>query len=123
LRYLFSAMSIKTIPYSEFLKLVKEGKVSEVAITQSQIQGRLLDDGSGSGKGELFRTVRVDSNISQLFEKNNITFEVEIESTFFRDLFSWIFPIFIFVGIWYFMIRRMTGHHSLALGVAVDQRF
>ncbi len=106
---IFSAMSIKTIPYSEFLKLVKEGKVSEVAITQNQIQGRLLDDGSGSGKGELFRTVRVDSNISQLLEENNITFKGEIESTFFRDLFSWIFPIFIFVGIWYFMMRRMTG--------------
>jgi len=106
---IFSALSIKTIPYSEFLKLVKEGKVSEVAITQNQIQGRLLNDGSESGKGELFRTVRVDSDISQLLEENNIKFKGEIESTFFRDLLSWIVPIFIFVGIWYFMMRRMTG--------------
>lgn len=106
---IFSALSIKTIPYSEFLKLVKEGKVSEAAITQNQIQGRLLNDGSESGKGELFRTVRVDSDISQLLEENNIKFKGEIESTFFRDLLSWIVPIFIFVGIWYFMMRRMTG--------------
>ena len=83
---IFSALSIKTIPYSEFLKLIKEGKVSEVAITQNQIQGRLLNDGSESGKGELFRTVRVDSDISQLLEENNIKFKGEIESTFFRDL-------------------------------------
>jgi cell division protease FtsH len=106
---IFSAFSIKTIPYSEFLKLVKEGKVSEVAITQNQIQGRLLDHGSGSGRGELFRTIRVDSDISQLLEENNIKFKGEIESTFFRDLFSWIVPIFIFFGIWYFIMRRMTG--------------
>lgn len=106
---LFSAFSIKTIPYSEFLKLVKEGKVTEVAITQNQIQGRLLDNGSGSGQSKLFRTVRVDSDISQLLEENNIRFKGEIESTFFRDLFSWIIPIFIFVGIWYFMMRRMAG--------------
>ncbi|MBW2449385.1 MAG: ATP-dependent zinc metalloprotease FtsH [Deltaproteobacteria bacterium] len=106
---IFTALSIKTIPYSEFLKLVKEGKVSEVAITQNQIQGRLLKDGIESGKGELFRTVRVDSDISQVLEENNIKFKGEIESTFFRDLFSWIVPIFIFVGIWYFMMRRMTG--------------
>jgi len=106
---LFSAFSIKTIPYSEFLKLVKEGKVTEVAITQNQIQGRLLDNGSGSGQSKLFRTVRVDSDISQLLEENNIKFKGEIESTFFRDLFSWIIPIFIFVGIWYFMMRRMAG--------------
>jgi len=106
---IFSAFSIKTIPYSEFLKLVKEGKVSEVAITQNQIQGRLLDHGSESGRGELFRTIRVDSDISQLLEENNIKFKGEIESTFFRDLFSWIVPIFIFFGIWYFIMRRMTG--------------
>ena len=106
---LFSALSIKTIPYSEFLKLVKEGKVTEVAITQNQIQGRLLDDGGKSDQGKLFRTVRVDSDISQLLEQNNIKFKGEIESTFFRNLFSWIIPIFIFVGIWYFMMRRMAG--------------
>jgi cell division protease FtsH len=106
---IFSELSVKTIPYSEFLKLVKEGKVSEVAITQNQIQGRLFNDGSASGKGELFRTVRVDSDISQLLDENNIKFKGEIESTFFRDLFSWIVPIFIFVGIWYFMMRRMAG--------------
>ena len=46
---IFSAMSVKTIPYSEFLKLIKEGKVSEVAITQNQIQGRLIKNGSESG--------------------------------------------------------------------------
>ncbi|MGD9333853.1 MAG: ATP-dependent zinc metalloprotease FtsH [Desulfobacterales bacterium] len=106
---LSSALSIKTIPYSEFLKLVKEGKVTEVAITQNQIQGRLLEDGSESGQDKLFRTVRVDSDISRLLEENNIKFMGEIESTFFRNLFSWIIPIFIFVGIWYFMMRRMAG--------------
>jgi len=106
---IFSAMSIKTIPYSEFLKLVKEGKVSEVAITQNQIQGRLLNDGNESVKDEMFRTVRVDSDMSKLLEENNIKFKGEIESTFFRDLLSWIVPIFIFVGIWDFMMRRMTG--------------
>jgi cell division protease FtsH len=106
---IFSMMSVKTIPYSEFLALVKEGKVSEVAITHNQIQGRILKNGSKSDQGELFRTVRVDPDISQLLEKNNIEFKGEIESTFFRDLFSWIVPIFIFVGIWYFMMRRMAG--------------
>jgi len=106
---LFSALSIKTIPYSEFLKLVKEGKVTEVAITQNQIQGRLLEDGTESGQGKSFRTVRVDSDISRLLEESNIKFMGEIESTFFRNLFSWIIPIFIFVGIWYFMMRRMAG--------------
>ena len=106
---LLTAISIKTIPYSEFLSLVKQGLVKEVAITQNQIQGRMAGDGNGSASGELFRTVRVDSDISELLEENQIVFKGEIESTFFRDIFSWIIPIIIFVGLWYFLFRRMAG--------------
>jgi cell division protease FtsH len=104
-----SAMAIQTIPYSDFLKYVKEGKVKEVAITQNQIQGRFVTEANDTGPGKMFRTVRVDTDISQMLDENNITFKGEIESTFFRDIFSWIFPILVFVGLWYFLMRRMAG--------------
>ena len=96
--YLASTFSIRTIPYSEFLKLVKENKVSEVAISANQIQGRLRDNGNAQGKGHLFKTVRVDPEISGLLEEHNVTFKGQPESTFLRDLFSWVFPIFLFIG-------------------------
>ena len=109
---LFSALSIRNIPYSEFLDYLKQGQLSEVAITSNQIQGRLKTEGDDSSSGEMFRTVRVDSDLSSLLEEYKVTFKGEIESTFFRDLLSWIVPIFIFVGIWFFMMRRMTGQQQ-----------
>ena len=63
---LSSAFSIRTIPYSEFLKMLKENRVEEVAITENQIQGKLKGEEKTSGQGELFKTVRVDPNISNL---------------------------------------------------------
>jgi len=107
--YLASFFSIQTIPYSEFLRLVKENKVAEVAITQDQIQGRMTVDGADQGKGERFKTVRVDPEISRLLEQHNITFKGQIEPTFLKNLLSWIFPIFLFIGIWYFFMKRMAG--------------
>jgi len=107
--YLASSFSIQTIPYSEFLRLVKENKVAEVAITQDQIQGRMTVDGADQGKGERFKTVRVDPEISRLLEQHNITFKGQIEPTFLKNLLSWIFPIFLFIGIWYFFMKRMAG--------------
>jgi len=95
---LFSALSIRTIPYSEFLDLLKKGQLSEVAITSNQIQGRLKGAGDGKAAGDMFRTVRVDPDLSGLLEEYQVTFKGEIESTFFRDIFSWIIPVFIFVG-------------------------
>ncbi len=106
---LYSAFAIKTIPYSEFLGLLKEDKISEVAISANQIQGKLKGDQGTSQGDSLFRTVRVDSDTSSLLQEYGVTFKGEIESRFFANLFSWLLPIFIFLGIWYFMMRRMSG--------------
>jgi len=49
-----SNAAMKTLPYSEFLKLAKEGKISEVAVMDNVIQGVMLDENSNSGRGEPF---------------------------------------------------------------------
>ncbi|MBW2027114.1 MAG: ATP-dependent zinc metalloprotease FtsH [Deltaproteobacteria bacterium] len=110
--YLVTMLAIRTIPYSEFLKLLKAGKVTEVAIGANQIQGRLAADVSPTGRAQLFRTVRVDPEIADLLAKYNVTFKGEVESTFLRDLFSWVVPIFLFIGVWYFFMKRMTGQQA-----------
>jgi len=107
--YLVGMFTVRTIPYSEFLSLLKEHKVSEVAIGEGAIQGRLIDGETAEGRGELFKTIRVDPEISKLLEEYHVTFKGEIESTFLRDLFSWVFPILVFFGIWYFLFQKMAG--------------
>jgi cell division protease FtsH len=107
--FIINTFSIRTIPYSQFLKLLKQDKVKEVAISANQIQGRGYLDDSAPEKWETFRTVRVDPEISQLMEEHNVVFKGEVESTILRDLLSWIVPIFIFVGVWYLLMKRMQG--------------
>ena len=68
------ALSIRTVPYSEFLELLKEGKVTEVAVRANQIQGRIRVNGEADGQGQLFKTVRVDPEISQLLSAQGVTF-------------------------------------------------
>nr|HID58765.1 ATP-dependent metallopeptidase FtsH/Yme1/Tma family protein [Desulfobacterales bacterium] len=109
---LASMLAIKTIPYSHFLKLLKEGKVHEVSVTANEIRGRLKDGISDPNTPRLFRTVRVSNDLAELLEKYNITFTGRVESTFFRDLASWVIPVFLFVGVWYYLIKRMTGQQG-----------
>jgi cell division protease FtsH len=106
---IFSAFSIKTISYSDFLKALNENRVTEVAITSNIIQGRMKAAGDSSEQGQPFRTIRVDPDLSDLLSGHNVQFKGEIESTFVRDLLSRIVPIIMFVGIWYFMMKRMQG--------------
>ena len=107
--YLGKALSIKTIPYSRFLDLLNQNKVAEVAVTENRIQGRMKSDKPGAEKGEAFRTIRVDPDLSELLEAHNVTFKGEVQSNFLANLFSWFFPILLFFGIWYFFMKRMAG--------------
>ncbi|MEI6127987.1 MAG: ATP-dependent metallopeptidase FtsH/Yme1/Tma family protein, partial [Pseudomonadota bacterium] len=106
---LVSFFSIQTIPYSKFLKHLNDNKISEVAITANQIQGKMKGEGTEQGKEIMFKTIRVDPNLSDLLEQHNVSFKGEIESTLFRDLLSWIVPLLVFGGIWYFIMKKMTG--------------
>jgi len=106
---LFSALSVQVIPYSEFLKALAENRVAEVAITSNQIQGRLKPTADSKEQGQAFRTIRVDQDLSELLSGRGVIFKGEIESTFVRDLLSWVVPVFLFVGIWFFLMKRMQG--------------
>jgi cell division protease FtsH len=64
------------------------------------------------GETKAFRTVRVDPELSSLLEQYKVVFKGEVESTFLRDLLSWVFPIILFVGIWYFVIKKMGAQQA-----------
>lgn len=106
--YLASLLAIQTIPYSQFLSLLKEGKITEVAISENIITGKMLSEGPGN-REKSFRTVRVDHELSELLKEHNVTFTGEVESTFMRDLLSWLLPLLIFVGVWYYLVQRIQG--------------
>jgi cell division protease FtsH len=110
--YISSMFAVQTIPYSQFLNFLKSGKIVEVAITANQIQGKMKMDGGAPDETKAFKTIRVDPELSTLLEQYKIVFKGEIESTFLRDLFSWVFPILLFVGIWYFFMKKMGAQQA-----------
>jgi len=110
--YISSMFATQVIPYSQFLSLLKTGKITEVAVTANQIQGKMKVDASAAGETKGFRTIRVDPEISTLLDQYKINFKGEIESTFLRDLLSWVFPLMVFIGIWYFMMKRMGSQQT-----------
>jgi cell division protease FtsH len=109
--YIASMYAAQVIPYSQFLALLKSGKVTEIAVTANQIQGKMKVDGTPEDF-KPFKTIRVDPDLSKVLEQYPVSFKGEIESTFLRDLFSWVFPLLLFVGVWYFLMKRMGGSQA-----------
>ncbi len=97
---------VESIPYSRFQQLLKDGQVQDITIGTNAIRGTLksaLPDGSTK-----FVTTRVEPDLASQLDQYNVTYTQRVESTFLRDLMSWIIPAVVFFAIWMFLIRRFA---------------
>ena len=108
---------VARIPYSEFVSQLKEGRISELAISERQIEGRLKEPLSG---GQLrFTTLRVEPQLAALLEQYPVRYSGKLESTLLRDVLSWVVPALLFFAIWLFLLKRlgsMGGSGMLQIG-------
>jgi cell division protease FtsH len=102
-----TAPQVAQIPYSEFEQYLKDDKIAEVAVSDRFIQGTLKEPLPGGQKQ--FMTTRVEPAFARELEQHGIRFTGQIESTFLRDLLSWIVPMALFIGVWMLLLRRMGG--------------
>lgn len=97
---------VEELPYSEFKKLVADGKIAEVSVANHVLTGKLKPE-SESKEQKSFATVRVeDPDLVRELNQHGVIFTGVIESTFWRDVLSWVVPVALFVGIWFFILKR-----------------
>jgi cell division protease FtsH len=102
-----TAHQVATIPYSQFQQLMREGKVESVGVSDRFIQGTLKEPLQSGQKR--FITTRVDPQFSAELEKYGVRYTGEVESTLVQDLLSWLMPILIFGGLWWYLGRRLAA--------------
>jgi cell division protease FtsH len=97
---------VEPIPYSRFHMLLEENKIAEIAVTENHIYGSLKEKNADGLKD--FVTTRVEPELADKLDKHNVVYTGVVQSTWMRDLLSWLLPMAVFVGIWMFLIRRMN---------------
>jgi cell division protease FtsH len=105
-----SYTQIAQIPYSEFQDDLKANKIAEVRVSGNYVQGKYSAPDQ-NGRSE-FITTRVDPQMAQELEKYNVKFAGSIESTFLRDLLSWVVPVALFAAVWMFIYRRFASQQG-----------
>lgn len=60
-----------------------------------------------------FSALRVAPELARDLERYGVRFRGVVESTFLRDLLSWVAPAVVFVAIWMFAMRRMAGQQGV----------
>jgi cell division protease FtsH len=100
------AQSVETVPYSSFEQYLREGKIAEVAVSERLITGKLKSPEPG-GKTTIVAT-RVEPAMAERLSKFDVPYTRSFESTWVRELLSWVAPALVFFGIWFLLARRFA---------------
>jgi len=99
--------TIDRLRYSEFQKLLADGRVAEVVVQGDTIRGVLTEPNAEGQKH--FVTNRVEPGLADQLASRGVEFSSRPENTFVPTLLSWILPIFLFFGVWLLIMRRMAA--------------
>jgi cell division protease FtsH len=96
------------ISYSRFRDLVQQGRVTEVTITTSAIEGRYL-----KGDDEVEFTTNLlpvpDDELVAELRRHHVAIKSHPDNPIVGILVTWVLPIALLFAVWYLIMRRIGG--------------
>ena len=114
-----AARTVEPVPYSQVEKALAEGRVAEVVVGETTVTGKLKVAEPG-GKTVIVAN-RVEPALAERLSRYDVPYTRAVESTWLRDLLSWIVPAAVFFGLWFFVIRRIADKQGLGGFVSVGK--
>jgi cell division protease FtsH len=109
-----TARTVEPVPYSQFEQALADGRVAEVVVGETTVTGKLKAPDPG-GKTVIVAN-RVEPALAERLSKYDVPYTRVVESTLLRDVISWVAPALVFVGLWFFVIRRVLDRQGSGLG-------
>jgi cell division protease FtsH len=114
-----SYSQIETIAYSEFERLLDQGKISDVTVGTDTIQGSVKAP-LPSGKSEFF-AIRVDPQLADKLAKHGVVVKGAPSGGLIQTILSWVVPAIIFYVIWMIVFRRFAEKQGIGGLMAVGK--
>ncbi len=103
LRSCLEGASIDRMPYSEFKYHLEKGDIKSVSIRGELASGEFKNPIEGKSS---FQTTIVPPDISEELDKHNVIYESHGQSSFLSNFILFLLPTILFIGFWYFILRR-----------------
>ena len=100
------ATAAKAVPYSEFQELLRKKKVKDLVISDDEIRGELVEPVEGKKQ---FVTIRVDPELAKDLATTGVRYtQLKDHGSIWSAVLSWFLPMVFFLGLWFFVIRRLA---------------
>ncbi len=124
--------NVETIPYSDFVRLVKQGKIQSVVLSDKLVTATptqsYVEELKAAGKlpawklkkHQILTTVRVkDPQLVPLLLSHNVRLSAKLENKWLANFFfSWVLPLALLFWIWSYFFKKMGqgGPGLLSIG-------
>ncbi|CAI6159248.1 MAG: ATP-dependent zinc metalloprotease FtsH [uncultured Sulfurimonas sp.] len=98
-----NAKRTEQVSYSQLKALVNSKSVSKVEIGQSYIKATA----SNGATVYTTRIVKGDTKLVEALDEKGIEYQGFSETNWFTEMFGWLFPFLLIIGIWMFFAGRM----------------
>ena len=109
----------KEVPYTEFMKMVNDGKVESVKVMANSIEIKVKPNLSDYSSMTVYKTVRIedDTLVDRLYAANVPATMERFETTSaILSFLSFILPFIFFVLMMNFLMKRMGGGGFMGVG-------
>ncbi|BCU06389.1 ATP-dependent zinc metalloprotease FtsH [Allochromatium tepidum] len=106
-----TSRTVEPVPYSEFEQALKDGRVAEVLVADKILTGKLKSP-DPKGKTVIVAT-RVEPDLAARLSEYQVPYARVIESTWLRDLLSWVLPAVAFFAVWFFLFRKFAEKQGM----------
>lgn len=103
LRSCMEGAAVNRLPYSEFKTHLEEGNVKSVALRGELATGEFKKPIDGK---TTFQTTIVPPEIAGELDKHGVVYESHGQSSFLGNFILFFLPTILFIGFWYFILRR-----------------
>jgi len=112
--FISQGFTAKTMEFSKFLSHLENGDIESVVIGVYEIKGEFKDTVAQDPKEKAFRVdyrqLVDDSQLREKLDASQVTYKYEEHQVLFEFFMSFIFPILLIVGLFYFLFaRNMKG--------------
>jgi cell division protease FtsH len=106
-----AVQTVEPVPYSEFERALAEQRVAEVVVSERTITG-VLKSPDARGKTVIVAN-RVEPELAERLSRHDVPYRRVVESTFIRDLLSWIVPAAVIFAVWFFLFRKFAEKQGM----------
>ncbi|SDF52511.1 cell division protease FtsH [Limimonas halophila] len=100
---------VADIPYSAFEEYLDQGRIESVRVGSETITGTFTEPVDGKQR---FTTRRVEGDVLETLRQHGVEYNGQVENTFLQQILSWVIPIALLLGVWYFVFRRVIERQA-----------